>query len=176
MNWWCTPCSSYSSPSIQMHSTQPRTRVSIQAACSPQPRHPVLATWTCTVPVISASKSSPEGRSWNKTPWVLLHKGRRSSCPLLQKDRDNFFFILSFCFLKLLSSSRRSKEERFRSTETGISFLPAFRNTTTHQKGTHGNNKHTHSSTLASHLQPRHLVSQYPLMSPLPQPNPRPPH
>lgn len=125
----------------------------------------VLDTPPYAVPVISASKRSPEGSIWNKTSWIVLHKWQPNLCLFSRRTGTNFysfFLLLLFCFLILLRSSR-SSQERLRPTAVGSSFLPAFQNTTTHQKGAHTQFHPGLSFTILA------LATEHPFMSPLPQ-------
>lgn len=109
-----------------LHTTKNR---SFHAGCLlTSPKHRVPDTWPCTVPVISASKSGPEDRSSNETPWTWLRKRQRSLCSLLKWEKDSYF-CWCFAFLNFLDSSEsdlRRETQTYRGRDQLPPHLPKY--------------------------------------------------
>lgn len=111
MNWWGMPCSPYSSPPIQPHSTQPRTRASIQAACSPQPKHPVCLIHDRAQYLLSVLQR-PVQRAGVETkhPGSYFIKGKGACALFSRRTGINFFVAVLFFKTSQIFQKKQGRE------------------------------------------------------------------
>lgn len=155
MNWRCTPCSPCSTPILSC-STHPRARASIWAACSAQPKHPASLIYALAQYLLPVLRRVVQ-RAWVETKHhgSYFIRGKEASALFSRRTGINFSVaVLLFKTSQIFQKQQGREAQTYRGRDQLPPHVPKYNCT---QKGEHGNNKHIHSSNLASHWQPRHL-------------------